>query len=156
MVTPNLDIWQFTAQLSENLMRWAGFSISTGTIWVLKKDRAQRGLGGQFIGWGLINAGLAYFGMQGSQRKSATPDAHTPEAQAQERANLRRLLWINTGLDVIYVVTGFILTLTKGKHNDLNKPGNFWRGTGWGIVIQGAFLFFFDLLHAAQLTELES
>ena len=35
-----------------------------------------------------------------------------------------------------------LLALTLG----VDSP--FWRGNGWGIVVQGGFLFFFDLLHA--------
>jgi hypothetical protein len=40
------------------------------------------------------------------------------------------------------VTGGVILALTLGA----DSP--FWRGNGWSIVIQGGFLFLFDLLHA--------
>jgi hypothetical protein len=62
-----------------------------------------------------------------------------------EERSLRRLLLINTGLDVLYVVGGAVLALTLG----VGDPT--WRGHGWGIVVQGAFLFVFDLFHAQQV-----
>jgi hypothetical protein len=31
-----------------------------------------------------------------------------------------------------------------------------WRGHGWGVVIQGGFLFFFDFLHAFDLRKLRT
>jgi carboxylesterase len=51
-------------------------------------------------------------------------------------------LWINTGLDVLYIAGGITLASILGPGN----PG--WLGHGWGIMVQGAFLFFFDLIHA--------
>jgi hypothetical protein len=61
---------------------------------------------------------------------------------AREARNLRRILLINTGLDVLYVTGGIALALTLGADNP------FWRGNGWGVVVQGGFLFAFDLFHA--------
>ncbi|PWH12138.1 MAG: hypothetical protein DDG60_14705 [Anaerolineae bacterium] len=73
----------------------------------------------------------------------------TPEeqlsTQPQERARLAKILWLNTGLDVLYVAAGVALIVTLGRSN------LFWRGGGWGIIIQGGFLFFFDVVHAWQL-----
>ena len=72
------------------------------------------------------------------------------EVLAREARNLRRILLINTGLDVLYVTSGVALALTLGVDNP------FWRGNGWGIVVQGGFLFCFDLLHALGVPRPES
>ena len=40
---------------------------------------------------------------------------------------------------------GVWLARTKGRED----AG--WRGQGWGIVVQGAFLFLFDLYHAMRV-----
>ena len=40
---------------------------------------------------------------------------------------------------------GVWLARSKGR-DDAN-----WRGQGWGIVVQGAFLFVFDLVHARRV-----
>ena len=44
---------------------------------------------------------------------------------------------------------GMWLARTRGNDNEK------LRGMGWGIVIQGAFLFIFDFVHAARLADSE-
>jgi hypothetical protein len=77
--------------------------------------------------WALVNAAIAYVGWLGAE-----PDL----------ANLRRLLWINAGLDVLYVAVGLGLWM---------RPRPMLKGFGLAIAIQGLFLLFFDLLHAPQI-----
>ena len=74
--------------------------------------------------WALVNAGIAYAGLLGPE-----PDG----------GSLRNTLLINAGLDVAYVLGGVYM---------LSRPEETWRGAGWGIIVQGAFLLAFDLLHA--------
>ncbi|MBN2006671.1 MAG: hypothetical protein JXA21_25180 [Anaerolineae bacterium] len=66
---------------------------------------------------------------------------------------MARLLWINTGLDVIYVTVGLILAY--GGPSKETNPAPRRRGSGWGVVLQGAALFLFDLMHALRLSDLE-
>lgn len=147
MNAPPLDIWEFQAALSRRLLRWAALSVGIGTALATRKQRVWRGVGGQFVAWGAIDGVLALLGRRYSRRQVTTPDAQAPQRQAAARGFLRRLLWVNTGLDVLYVTGGLALARTRGRDDA------FLRGTGWGIVVQGAFLFFFDMLHARQLTE---
>ncbi|AWR86068.1 DUF6992 family protein [Meiothermus taiwanensis] len=77
--------------------------------------------------WALVNAAIAYAGWLGAEPE---PDG------------LRRLIWINAGLDVLYVAAGLVLW---------TRPGPMHKGFGLAIAIQGLFLFFFDLLHALQI-----
>ena len=139
------DIWQFQVQLAEKLLAWSAMSVTGGSTFLIFGDRFWRGFGSQCAAWGVIDALIAVFGLRGAQTKAETPDAHTPERQTRERTSLRRILWINFGLDVGYVAGGTVLALTHGKRD------RFLRGVGWGIVFQGGFLFFFDLLHALFL-----
>ena len=100
-----------------------------------------RGVGEQYVGWGVINALIALIGRQGASRqRSAAPS----DAAAQKRT-LSRLLWVNTGLDVLYVLGGWRAMRGRGSADAR------WRGRGLGIVLQGGFLFFFDLLNALAL-----
>jgi hypothetical protein len=112
---------------------------------VADANKFNQGVGSQFIGWGAIDGLLAFIGAQYAARKIEESDVHTPEHQDSVRRNLRTLLSINAGLDVFYVLGGLWLARNKGKDHP------FWRGSGWGIVGQGAFLFLFDLVHALQL-----
>jgi len=43
-----------------------------------------------------------------------------------------------------------ILASTRGVENP------FLAGTGWGVVVQGGFLFIFDLLHALAVPRREA
>jgi len=141
------DIWQFQAQLAEKLLAWSGASVAGGISSLLLGARFSRGFGSQCVGWGTIDALIALFGLRSASTTANAPDAHTPERQTRERASLRRILWINFGLDVGYVAGGTALALTHGERD------RFLRGVGWGVAFQGGFLFLFDLLHALLLRE---
>lgn len=141
-------IQDFQRTLANRLLLWAGLNVVAGLGLLGSPDPFWRGLGVQALAWGAINAAIALIGRraarQGRQRGGAG-------SQGEERAarSLRRLLWINTGLDVLYVAGGLALALVRG-------PGSaFLLGTGWGIVIQGAFLFLFDLVHALGVPQRE-
>ena len=141
-----MNIWQFQKQLSLRLLIWSVFSMVFGALFALRRDKFSRGLGGQFAAWGLIDALIALFGARTAQKRQAQlEDPLAPEVVTRESHNLRRLLLVNTALDVGYMTGGAALALTKGKTN----PG--WRGHGLGIIIQGAFLFVFDLFHAVKV-----
>lgn len=140
-----MDIWSFNLQLTRQLRRWAYFSIITGII-LQFFSRLSRGIGTQFIGWGIVNYLIAWGGSKSTQaRREALPNPETPDQQQSEANNLHRLLVINSFLDVLYIAGGFGLARTNG-HKD-----QFARGSGIGILLQGAFLLVFDIFQAFRL-----
>ena len=142
-------IWQFQHSLTQRLLAWSGFSIAAG-LGMQLSSAFWRGVGAQAMGWGAIDAIIAWFGWRSTQRKlTRLSDPLFPPVVTKETHNLRRLLWVNTVLDVFYVMGGLWLALTKGRTNRT------WRGHGWGIVIQGAFLFLFDVYHVLRLSQKE-
>ncbi|MCB8966486.1 MAG: hypothetical protein H6660_06280 [Ardenticatenaceae bacterium] len=145
-----MSIWDFNRQLTQRLLAWAVSSITTGAALQRRSDARQRGIGLQFAGWGIVNLLIALFGKYGTQRRARQPQANTAQTLHKESRNLRRLLWINTGLDVLYVLGGLLLARRKGHDNP------HWRGQGQGIIVQGGFLFFFDLLHALLVPKTEA
>lgn len=134
-------IWDYQDALSRRLSLWSALSIVIGLGLLLFSGPFWRGFGLQAVVWGAIDAGIAVFGQIASRKRWATAARH-PETAEREARNLRRLLWVNTGLDVLYVAGGFALLYTLGAQS------LFTAGNGWGIIVQGGFLFFFDLLHA--------
>jgi uncharacterized membrane protein YecN with MAPEG domain len=50
----------------------------------------------------------------------------------------------------VYVVGGLVLVYTFAAQNQ------FMAGNGWGIIVQGGFLFIFDLLHALAVPRREA
>lgn len=140
----NDNIWLFQRALSRRLMRWAAVSTLVGVPLLILRP-FWRGVGGQFIGWGLIDGGIALFGSAFSERRRVMLfDPLAADVQTKERRTLRRLLWINVGLDLLYMVAGRRLTRSAREYR---------RGMGWGIALQGAFLFMFDLFHARALRD---
>jgi len=139
-----MDIWRFQERLTAMLLAWAASSIGTGVA-LSRGNVFKRGVGEQFVGWGLVNAVIALFGQRGASRRQQQPGAGAPETQAAERRKLSRLLWVNTGLDVLYVLGGWQMMRGRGAADA------HWHGRGLGIMLQGGFLFFFDLLNALAL-----
>jgi hypothetical protein len=141
-----MNIWEAQNKISRQLLTWAGASLVAGAILSSFSARFWKGVGSQFVGWGAINGLIAFVGDRMSkQRQAKLLPAEAGEKEAQEKNNLVRLLRVNTFLDILYVTFGFLLVFHR------RRADRFWAGSGWGIVIQGAFLFFFDLVHTLRL-----
>jgi esterase/lipase len=133
----------FQLKLTRRLLAWSAASLFVGALLMLYGSLFWRAFGGMAVAWGLVDAAIAWFGRRSALRQQA---ASLSAADQTSRArSLRRLLWINTGLDVLYIAAGLALVFSLGKYNPT------WRGYGWGIVVQGAFLFFFDAFHAQRV-----
>ena len=121
--------------------------MAAGGVMGVAGDPFWQGVASQTGGWALINGAIALIGRRSARvRRAKLADPLDPVITAQEARKLRRILRINAGLDVLYVAGGIALAMTKGKEEAK------WRGNGVGIVGQGLFLFFFDLLMADRLT----
>ncbi len=141
-------IWDFQDTLSRRLLLWSALSAGAGAVLLLAGADFWRGFGIQALAWGAIDAAIALFGQRAAARRRAT-GPHAAAALAGEAVKLRRLLWINTGLDLLYVTGGLVLLYTMGTQN------RFAGGNGWGVIVQGGFLFVFDLLHAIAVPRRE-
>jgi hypothetical protein len=137
-----MNIWKFQRRLTAVLLGWAAASIAYGLMLRRGDDPFREGVGEQFAGWGLVNALIAIVGWSAAARGHARLDANLPAVQAAEKRKLGRILWVNTGLDVFYVLGGASAARTRGADDER------WRGRGVGIMAQGGFLFFFDLVNA--------
>lgn len=132
-------IWDYQHLISRRLIYWSAISILTGVALFFSGTEFWRGFGIQAMAWGLIDLILAGFGLRGSLSKLFTPV--DLEVANREAAKLRRILWVNTWLDVVYITAGAVLYLTRGQSDA------FFAGTGIGIILQGGFLLVFDYWH---------
>jgi len=124
------------------LLFWAGLSFGVALPMLFSSREWVRSFGGMTAGWAVVNALIALFALRGVRRKMAqNADEATTGAWMRQ---LVRLLWINAGLDVLYIIVGVGLTLWDPANRMLNA-------FGWAIVIQGAFLLVFDGWHAMRL-----
>ena len=133
----DIDVWKFSADVSDRLLAWNVFNIITGVI-LGRRGGFLRGFASQNIGWGLINSGIALLGHRFNRRRmESLEDPADPSVQQAERRNLRLILAFNGLLDILYVFAG--RRLTRGA-----KLLSMRRGVGLGVVVQGALLFLFD------------
>lgn len=143
-----MDFWSFNAHLTQRLKVWAVSSILFGLI-LQFTSRLGRGIGAQFVGWGIVNFLIAWFGSRNSRaRQEKLAEPFDPEIQQQEATKLHRLLLVNAVLDIFYILGGFGFVQSRGRRDEFSK------GNGLGIMLQGAFLFFFDLYQALMLKKL--
>ena len=136
---------QFQRTISNRLLAWSVLSIAGGALLQLARSPFWRAFGQQAIGWGAIDAALALFGRRGLEKK--VQRGYPPVEAAKDLHNLRRVLWFNAGLDVLYMLGGLVL---------LRRDDETQRGHGAGILVQGLFLFKFDLIHALLAKQDES
>lgn len=136
-----MTIWDFQKTLTRRLLSWSILSIVAGIPLWLDTYRPIKNIGTQFLAWGAIDGLIALVGWRSAEKRQLTADP------ANETRKLRRILWLNTGLDVGYMLGGGWL---------LSKEDKAKQGTGLGILIQGAFLFLFDLWHVLRLHRQET
>jgi hypothetical protein len=119
----------YTQTIARRLLLWGALSTSGGVLLQFSRRPFWIGFGQQAIGWGLIDVLIALFAGRSTSRSFSGK-------------TLRRVLLFNAALDVLYMLGGFIFARTKGVTDEK------LRGQGWGILLQGLFLFKFDLIHA--------
>jgi hypothetical protein len=141
-----MNVWQWQERISKRLMMWAGVSMVVGLL-LRRGGKFWRGVGEQFMGWGLVNALIAFFGQSAAWSKVDSYD-NPGETQVlrEERDNLSKLLWLNAGLDVLYMLGG--RAFARRDKGDGKR-----RGVGLGIVLQALFLLVFDVLHAKEVEQ---
>ncbi len=128
------DVGGFQRRLSQRLAVWSAGSVAGGSALILWGGTLARGAGIQAAAWGAAEAGLALAGLMGASR-----------ALSSDERRLRLALWIHTALDLACLAAALVLILLPGG------DGAAWRGHGWGLLLQGGFLFFFHLIHAQSV-----
>ena len=90
--------------------------------------------------WNTVNLTIAGLSLNGNLRRDVSPYSDTELVEMQLKS--QRLYLINGALDVAYAGMGFLL-----RHLSTRYPehGPRLRGYGNSVILQGAFLFVFDL-----------
>ncbi len=88
--------------------------------------------------WNTVNFALAGFGLYGAL--TGDPSGFTLSETLSEQMSMEKILLFNAGLDIGYMAGGLYL-LERSKRDNSDRL----KGFGQSIVLQGAFLFAFDL-----------
>ena len=119
---------------------WAAANIAVGAIGMSRAKGEQRAFHQMNFAWGAVNLGLAATGLWTATHTD--PAALDGWAGYEALQRTQHIFLFNAGLDVGYVMTGMWL---KERSKNVPKNAARLRGFGRSILIQGAFLFVFDL-----------
>jgi hypothetical protein len=140
-----LDVNQTRIQKQKTAMgilgTWAIGNIAVGGILSTRQEGEAKYFNQMNAGWNVINLAIAGFGYYGALK--ADPAAFDLYESLQEQHKLQKVLLFNAGLDIGYMMGGAYL-IERSK-NTTDRPERL-SGFGKAIVLQGAFLFTFDLI----------
>ncbi len=89
--------------------------------------------------WNVVNLALAGFGYYGALKTD--PGSLDVYNSLKEQYSLEKILLLNTGLDVTYVLSGLYLT---ERAKNAPQMGERLKGFGQSVMLQGSFLLLFD------------
>ena len=124
------------------LAAWALLNLLVSGYYLARADRryAPYYFHGMNVGWGLVNAGLACWGVLHLQL-AAPVDLRAADLMQGHLLN-ENLFILNSGLDVAYITAGFwlrALAEVPGRANPVR-----FLGFGRALWVQGGFLLVFD------------
>ena len=93
--------------------------------------------------WNTFNLAIAGLGLL-TAKKQLTGE-HTLARNMKEQHQTEKILLLNAGLDVAYIMTGLYL---KERGNRLNRDQP--AGYGNSLLLQGGFLLVFDIIQYAE------
>jgi len=120
---------------------WAILNISTGAYGWSRFNGSDQYFYQMNLFWNMVNLSIAGFALYSN--------IHTDYSSwdqgrfLEKQMKTQNLFLINAGLDVGYVGGGFLLRYLSDKYPE---HSNRLKGYGNSVILQGAFLFVFDLV----------
>jgi hypothetical protein len=119
---------------------WAVGNLTVGTIAAIRSNDEREAwfhLGNAL--WNTVNLGLAVAGF--AMQWNADPRAFDAKQSLRESSSSATIFGVNAGIDVGYLATGAFLWQRGLGHGDARMVG-----VGQALILQGAFLFVFDVV----------
>lgn len=121
---------------------WAIGNIATGLVLEPRREGKSKYFHQMNMGWNVVNLMIAGAGFLGSQK--AMKATYQADKAMREHYKIQKILLFNAGLDLGYMAAGAVLIERSKNPINLEDAARF-RGFGESILLQGAFLFVFDL-----------
>jgi hypothetical protein len=138
---------QLTRNGMISLNTWAGVNlIGSGIGWGLTNGQ-QKYFHQMNVMWNVVNIGIAIPGLLGTKKLARESVTFSKVAQRQNK--LENVYLFNAGLDVGYMATGWAL-FNFGNTKTAEMRLRF-RGYGQSLVLQGGYLFVYDMIMFALL-----
>ncbi len=119
---------------------WGAANLAVGAIGMRRTSGEQRAFHQMNLAWGAVNLGLAATGWWTAVH--ADPASFDLYQTVRQHHRLPKIFLFNAGLDLGYMAGG--LWLRERAKTAVRRPERL-RGYGRSILLQGAFLFVFDL-----------
>ncbi|GCE24727.1 hypothetical protein KDA_02110 [Dictyobacter alpinus] len=139
MTNPFQNFYRYQQRRLGILLGWGLVNMLIGASLQGTSSSFWKQFGLQACTWGAIDTVLAIFGIRSARRKEQDfQQAKIEKRSEQKEINwLHRILVINVGLDVLYILSG---AWVLGRFTEQQDR----QGLGWGVLIQGLWLFLFD------------
>ena len=121
---------------------WAVGNIALGSGMQFFTTGEQRYFHRMNAGWNIVNLGIAGFALW-SLRSQGGNDLGL-ETSLSEYFTFQKVLLFNAGLDIGYMLGGLYM-MERSRRPNISNPERL-KGFGQSILLQGAFLFGFDLI----------
>jgi hypothetical protein len=121
---------------------WALGNMAVSGILLGNTEGVTKGYHQMNIGWNAVNLTIAGFGYLAAMKSNAA--SFDLYGSINEHYKLQKLFIFNAGLDVGYMAAGAYL-IERSK-SSLKNPEQM-KGFGQAIIVNGAFLFAFDLVN---------
>ena len=119
---------------------WGVANLAVGAFGMRQSQGENRAFQQMNLAWGAVNLGLATAGWWTATHTD--PGSFDLYETIRKHHQLQKVFLFNAGLDVGYIAGG--LWLKERDKTAIRRPERL-RGYGRSILIQGAFLFAFDL-----------
>jgi hypothetical protein len=120
---------------------WAIANIAGGATGWTNSTGSTRYFHQMNLFWNTVNLGIAGFALYNNLTGNIS--GLTDSMMMQKHIKTENIYLINAGLDVIYIGTGFLL---KYLSTNNTKRKDMLFGYGKSVIVQGSFLFAFDLI----------
>lgn len=113
--------------------------VGSGVGWAISEKGEARYFHQMNVLWNTVNFGIALPGYLKAKRSNSS---HTLSETIAEQHRNEKIFLFNAGLDLMYISAGVVLR-SEAKSNETRQDQ--FNGFGTSLILQGGFLFLFDL-----------
>lgn len=120
---------------------WAITNIATGAYGWSRFDGDTKYFHQMNLFWNTVNLSIAGFALYSNYMLDIS--ALGPDEIMNKHNSTERILLINAALDIGYIGAGFLMRHLAGRSS---KNSDLLKGYGNSVILQGGFLFLFDVV----------
>ena len=120
---------------------WAVGNIAVGAYGWSRYSGEKKYFHQMNLFWNTVNLGIAGLALYNNMQTD--PLIFDVEEALGEARKIEKILLFNSGLDVAYIGTGFLL---RHLSSNSDKRKDLLKGYGNSLILQGSFLLVFDLI----------